>query len=301
MNEKTRKIAFYSLVKSMWKNNADGLEGEFPLLEIEEVVKYLLKLNKTERKFQLKGFKACSLMSANIAKKKDNAETIITGIFKSAQHQYRPNYWDTQTDEERLSPKKMSEGEKEKTHFCIKITPQEVCLALEINGNGISINNIISYLTVFNRQRLKTIKQKQNFTINYYKIGIENFLSELNKLKRTQVVEVYFDKALVGSNGLDFSDRTFNLQRNVMLTLKAEKKQSVTETAVDVFNKYNTKDKNSISKVRIKGKDEDNEDAILDTSFIEKIGYACCSLNSNTGEVQSQEMLTYLKTFMEKE
>ena len=30
--DKERKIAFYTLVKDMWANNADGLEGLIPFL-----------------------------------------------------------------------------------------------------------------------------------------------------------------------------------------------------------------------------------------------------------------------------
>ena len=37
--DKERKIAFYTLVKDMWANNADGLEGLIPFYEIKEVFK----------------------------------------------------------------------------------------------------------------------------------------------------------------------------------------------------------------------------------------------------------------------
>lgn len=36
--DKERKIAFYTLVKDMWANNADGLEGLIPFYEIKEVL-----------------------------------------------------------------------------------------------------------------------------------------------------------------------------------------------------------------------------------------------------------------------
>ena len=83
------------------------------------------------------------------------------------------------------------------------------------------------------------------------------------------------------------------------LYIKAEKRQSVTETAVDIFNKFNgQKIEDSISKIRVQGKDEDNEDTILDTSFMEKIEFANVSLNSTTGEVQTTEMLSFLKSYL---
>ena len=39
--DKERKIAFYTLVKDMWANNADGLEGLIPFYEIKEVFNYI--------------------------------------------------------------------------------------------------------------------------------------------------------------------------------------------------------------------------------------------------------------------
>ena len=296
-DNKTRKIVFFSITKKMWENNAEGLKGEFPFFEIKELIAFINKLKKTERKFELKGHKTCSLISATI-KDADNA-TIITGIFKSAQWLYRPPLWDTQTDEERPSPKKITEGEKEKTHFAIKITEEEVFLVLEINGNGITINHIISYLMFFNREYLKSIKKKQSFTIYYAKVGRGDFLQVLERLNRTRIVEVHFNKSLLGGDGLKFSSRTHSVQRDVVLTLKAEKRQSVTETAVDIFNKFNGQTiEESISKIRVQGKDEDNEDTILDTSFMEKIEFANVSLNSTTGEVQTTEMLSFLKSYL---
>jgi hypothetical protein len=299
MDNKTRKINFFSITKKMWENNAKGLKGEYPFFEIKELIAFINRLKSNERKFELKGYKTCSLMSATIKEEEENS-AIITGIFKSAQYRYRPYLWNTQTDDERPSPKKLSEGEKEKTPFAIKITPDEVYFVLETNGNGITINNIVySYLRHFNKIYLKSINEKQGFSIHYNKVGRGDFLETLKRLNRTKIVEVYINKSLIGGDGLNFSNRTFNLQRDVVLTLKAEKMRSITETGVDIFNKFNKQNaKDSISKIRIQGKDEDNEDTILDTSFMEKIEFANVSLNSTTGEVQTTEMLTYLKSFL---
>ena len=43
--DKERKIAFYTLVKDMWANNADGLEGLIPFYEIKEVLSSTYKCN----------------------------------------------------------------------------------------------------------------------------------------------------------------------------------------------------------------------------------------------------------------
>ena len=37
--DKERKIAFYTLVKDMWANNADGLEGLIPFYDLSSTYK----------------------------------------------------------------------------------------------------------------------------------------------------------------------------------------------------------------------------------------------------------------------
>ena len=298
MYNKKRKIGFFSITKKMWKNNAEGIEGEYPFFELKELITFINELDENERNYDLKGYKTCSLMSVSL-KEIENA-IIFTGVFKSAQYRYRPSLWDTKTNEERPNPKKINEGEKEKTHFAVKITEDEVFFVLETNGNGISITNVICYLKSFHIKYLTSIDKKQNSSIQYTKIARGDFLEVLGNLKRTKVAEVYLNKSLLGGDGLNFSNRTYGLQRNVVLTLKAEKNQSFTETVIDIFNKFNKQEiKDSISKIRIQGKNEDNEDTILDTSFMEKIEYIDVSINQSTGEVETIEMLTFLKSFLD--
>lgn len=193
--DKERKIAFYTLVKDMWANNADGLEGLIPFYEIKEVFNYID--GRKRRSLKLKSNKACSLESFSMKQDSKDSSILITGLFKSAAYKYRPPYWDTETDEERESPKKQTEGEKEKTHFAIKITNDEVFLLVEVNGNGVSVNNIISYLNQFTREYLKKKKKTKNFTVEYTKIARDNFISELEKLKRATSIDVFFNKSLL--------------------------------------------------------------------------------------------------------
>lgn len=175
--DKERKIAFYTLVKDMWANNADGLEGLIPFYEIKEVFNYID--GRKRRSLKLKSNKACSLESFSMKQDSKDSSILITGLFKSAAYKYRPPYWDTETDEERESPKKQTEGEKEKTHFAIKITNDEVFLLVEVNGNGVSVNNIISYLNQFTREYLKKKKKTKNFTVEYTKIARDNLYQSL--------------------------------------------------------------------------------------------------------------------------
>ena len=288
MDKKYRKISFFTLIKKSNENN-------FAFFEINNLIKFIKGLKEQEGKYELKKQKkACSLETITI----DDTHKIITGVFKSAERHYRPPLWDLTNNTERENPKKITEGDKEKTHFAIKITDEEVYFALEVNGRGITINDIIAYFNFFKEKYLKSIEEKQNFTICYYKVGKGNFLEELKKLNRVRIATVAFNKSILGSEALNFSNRTETLQDDIMLTLKAKRKQSISkQLGVAIYNKYSGKN-DIISKIRIEGNNEKDERIILDTNFIEKIEYANVSLNLNTGEVQTQEMLSFLKSFL---
>ena len=297
--DKERKIAFYTLVKDMWANNADGLEGLIPFYEIKEVFNYID--GRKRRSLKLKSNKACSLESFSMKQDSKDSSILITGLFKSAAYKYRPPYWDTETDEERESPKKQTEGEKEKTHFAIKITNDEVFLLVEVNGNGVSVNNIISYLNQFTREYLKKKKKTKNFTVEYTKIARDNFISELEKLKRATSIDVFFNKSLLGSRALQFSERTSAIQDQVKLTLKAERNKSAKEVGIDIFNRLNRQKKNNaqeVSKIRIYGKNENDKDTFIDTTFMEKIEPIKVSINESTGQVQTMEIYRFLKSLI---
>lgn len=186
-------------------------------------------------------------------------------------------------------------------NFYIKITNDEVFLLVEVNGNGVSVNNIISYLNQFTREYLKKKKKTKNFTVEYTKIARDNFISELEKLKRATSIDVFFNKSLLGSRALQFSERTSAIQDQVKLTLKAERNKSAKEVGIDIFNRLNRQKKNNaqeVSKIRIYGKNENDKDTFIDTTFMEKIEPIKVSINESTGQVQTMEIYRFLKSLI---
>ncbi|OOQ59120.1 hypothetical protein [Mucilaginibacter pedocola] len=289
-NTKTRKISFNTIIKRQWSTRV-----ETPFFAIADVIKYVLSLNKKGKQFEMKEDKFCLLQTAKAERDVDTV--LISGFFKSARHTFRPNLIDRQTGEERPSPKRLSEGDIEKTHFAFKITKSEVFLVVEINGNGISANQIVEYFGAFTKKYLTSKGEPKNFTIVFFKIGREDFLEEIKSMKTIRLAKVFFDKKLLGSNCLAFSNRTSNLQRDIELTVKAESRSDITETAIDFYNSFTNKTEKSISKVRIEGKDRNGTEVALDTSFMEKLDSVDVSINATTGEVETTEMLSSLKAF----
>ncbi|WP_439695081.1 hypothetical protein ACFGVS_18400 [Mucilaginibacter sp. AW1-7] len=287
---KTRKIAFNTIIKRKW-----GSGDESPYFEMAEIVKYVLTLGKKEKQFEMKDDKFCLLQTAKTEKVANG--TVITGFFKSARHTFRPNLLDRTTGDERPSPKRLSEGDIEKTHFAIKIIVDEVFLVVEINGNGVSSNQIVEYFSVFTKKYLTSKQLPKNFTVKFFKMGRPDFLAEIKSMKRIKLAKIYFDKKLLGSSCLAFSNRTSNLQRDLELTVKADKGNDISETAIDFYNSFTDSIKTSVSKVRIEGKDSNGTEVALDTSFMEKLDSVNVSVNVTTGEVESTEILSALKAF----
>jgi len=281
---KEKKISYLTLIKKIW-----GSEEHENYLDIKSLINYIGKKKKLDRQVDLKDSKFCFLDSYSIGKDDD----VISGYISSARHKFRPNLLDQKTGEERLSPKKITEGEKEKTHFAIKIVEEETFLLIEQNGNGISPIQLMSYLNKFLKEYLKSISVPRNFSIAFLLVGRDNFLEILSDLKKVKSADIFLNKSLLGDKFLNFSNRTIALKNNLVLSATAEPNQSMKEAAIDFFNTFNKN--TSVSRVRIKGVDNSGAKVTLDTTFIEKTGSLNINLNAITGEPETTELISGLK------
>lgn len=288
------KIYFSTLVKKMWKHDKEDKDEFNPFYSVIELLPFILKRKKILRYYDLKEEKYCFLETVSITPKDENT-TLISGIFKSSRTNFRPNVLDKKTGLERPNPKNKDEGDVEKTHFMIKIDKirEEVYLFMEYNFHGIHTNNLINYLSHFNTIFLKEKKIPKNYSIVHFVIARNNFLTELEALKRTKIAEVFFNKKLLGTEALKFSNRFMPLKEEVKLIASATPKNDIKDFAIDVFNSFQN-DKNDIFKVRIYGNDSDNNEIILDTSFMSKIEFVTVDINQDIGDINTTQLFTGL-------
>lgn len=286
------KISLVTLIQRMWKDKAEDNIIDKPLYVVQDILSYIIKKKKQNRFYDLKENKFCFIQTMKVDNS-DKDRVFIEGYFKSARSEFRPDLINKRTGEERKNPKEKSEGDIEKTHFVIFInkTDSEVYLFVEFNFHGITINNIISYLSHFNNEFLASQEKARSYSIRYLTVASNNFLTELESLKRTKLAEIYFDKQLLGSEALNFSNRTVSLKKDLKLVASAEPRESITEVGVDFYNKMNQKN-SPVSKVRILGVDDQNNEIVLDTSFMGKVEFVNVNLNEETGEVNSTQLLS---------
>lgn len=159
---------------------------------------------------------------------------------------------------------------------------------------GVSPTVFVNYIARFTNMYLQHVDEKRNFSVQKTDIMMNNFLTEVERLSRTITAEVYFDKKLLGSEALNFSNRTVSLKRDLILTAKASTKESITEFGVDIWNKMQRQD-SPISRVRIKGIDENDNAVLLDTSFFCRQEFITAELDADTGEVNSTQLLSRLQ------
>lgn len=273
-----------------------GEHIEEPFYMVEEVLDYISNItDNRNRYYELKSGKFCFIDSINKESIDENV-TLFIGVCKSARNEFRPNLINKKTGKERKNPKELSEGDIELTHFLIKISKfdKEVYLLLERNHNGVSHLNFTNYINEFTTKYLKQTGPVKDFSIIRMDVPTNNFLTELERLNRTVQAEVYFDKQLLGSDALNFSERTLSIRKNIMLTVKANPRDSITEFGVDLWNKVNRQD-SLVSRIRIKGTNDESNNIILDSDMMSRKEYVTVDLNQETGEVNSIQLLSEMR------
>ncbi len=291
MKTKDTKIQFYTLIKRVWRSPNQEDIIEMPFYEVKEALEYTSKLSKKKRFYDLKNDKFCFLDSFTID------SNFCLGYFKSARNEFRPNLINKQTGGERKNPKEKSEGDIEKTHFVIKIdqSNNEVYLFLEYNHTGISIQNLINYLNKFSREYAANKSINSRFSIVHQMIARNSFLTELDKLERTKIAEIHVDKQILGSDFLKFSNRTVSIQKDILLKVKAERKEDIKDFAVDMYNSFSGKKNKSINKIRVYGQDEEGNETFIDTSFMGQVDFIPAKLDDDTGEAVTLDLLREIK------
>lgn len=277
MARKKRKIGFYSItvndgnVQECWDNALD----------------YLNRLEPTDKRRNIIGDKFGLLDSITLF----NQTLRKQMIFKSATSNFRPPLIDRNTVAERESPKTLGEGEINKTHLISKVVDGELIVVLEKTINGLSIKQILNYINSF------TETFSIPFSFNYELIVKENFIGEVNSLARINAAEVFVDKQLLGSDALNYSGRINSVKHEVMISIKAVNRESITDFVTDIYAKLNGGSR-EINRIRITGRNEDNNVVVLNTDVIERQEWVSPNVDDNTGEVVSSELLEQMEGVM---
>ena len=281
MDRRKRKIGFYYLTV-----NNGRLKDSFELL-----IDSILQKDKTERIYDLGNNRFCFLES--YVRDRNLAKIII----KNAKHSYRPNLLHRNTLIERENPKEYQEGDSEKAHLAIKVNDNDdsICFILDKHSGGITVKQLISYFNYFcNNIQLDNTSLRFGYEI----VVKEDFLSEIENLNRVICAEILTDKQILGSEALNYSNRLNQVKHDITITVRAKKQNSIAEFATDIFTLFNGGEQR-ISKIRIIGRNDDNNEVVLKTDFIERIEFIMAEFNELTGELSSSDVFNEMYTILE--
>lgn len=285
-----RKIGFY------WLHNVEKIDNEEVFHNLNNILPNLLNFicnkEKIDRKYDLSEDKFCFIEGSEIEGENDNI--VVKILFKSARHSYRAPLLNRNTIEERENPKRMEEGEQVKTHLLIKFKENDGIVFLETGLGILTLTNIVEYFNSFiipyNASHDDSIHGKLSFEM----IPREDFREVLDSMNRVVCAEIFTEKSILGSDALNFSNSTEEVQENLVLTVKAEKKKSIKSFVYNVVSLLNGGG-SEIKRIRVKGKLPNNNDSIIDTSLIIKKEYIEVEQNEDTGEFSTQNMFNQLK------
>ncbi len=286
-----RKIGFYYL---FLKNKIDGEEIELAIKEhLLDLFSYLQTLSPIGRKFDMSNDKFVFMDSFTI--REDNGSSLLEILFKSAKHSYRAPLLDRDTVEARENPKTMSEGEQMKTHCLIKFKEGNAIFFLETGQNMLTCNNITEYLN--NSLFLYNSEQDNNRIDGHFcfdMIPRDDFREVLDSMTRVTLAEVYIDKDILGADYLQFSNPSEEMKEFVVMSVRAERKKSIKEHIYDFVDKL-AGNEPKIKRIRVKGKLSNDNESIIDTSFIIKREFVEAQQNADTGEFNSTDMFLQLR------
>ena len=281
-----RKIGFYYL----FLKNGDL---DLPVWSnLTRLLDFLIIQSRLNRKQDIPGEKIAFLDSYN----SDEDGILLKLCFKSAKHSYRAPLIDKNTVEERENPKRIEEGEQMKTHALIKNRDGDAILFLETGGGMLTCNSITEYLNkmlaIYNAQyNNDDDKIEGGFCFNM--IPRDDFREVLQSMTRVSCATIYTDKRILGSEILNFSEPSEELQEEVVLEIKAERKKNIIRHVYDFLDMI-TRANSNIHRIRVKGKLPNNNESIIDTGFIIKKEYVDVEQDEDTGQFNSQFMFSQL-------
>ena len=283
-----RKISFNWLhLSSMVENEEVFTNVESNLLAL---LNYISELPKVQRKYNLSKDKFCFIENFNFDDNSQGVELLL----KSAKHSYRAPLLDKNTVEARENPKRIEEGEQIKTHVLLKFIENDAIVFLETGFNLLTMSNIVEYLNriivLYNNSVEEEIIGKFTFDM----MPRDDFREVLDSMSRVVCAELFINKSLLGSDALNFCNITEDIQENMVLSLKSEKKKSIKNSLYQVISHFSGVN-SKINRIRVRGKMPNNNEGIIDTSFIIKKEYIEVEQNADTGEFDTPCMFAQLK------
>lgn len=202
-------------------------------------------------------------------------------VFKPCKYNHSPDYMSSRDGSERISDKRLDEGDKELTHMCMRIDGHEAYTIFEERRNGVTIGGVISY---FNRH-LKDFLHARGITDDFYLwagvVPPDDFITALSNATRISAADIYVDKAVLGSGYLNLMELDASSQNDLVMTLKTVPRQSLPKRAMQgLFRRISTEG-TVVNRIRLYGKDINGMNTMIDSLHQKKVDEVSVNLLQN--------------------
>jgi hypothetical protein len=277
MSTENRKIGFYGLEFDRFANNGMFFEREL----FHDFMTHVLHLPGDQQIINIPRYNK-AITIERFAITQFHADYVVRIVFKSCKYNHSPEYMSSIDGTERDSDKQPHEGEKEKTHLCIRISTYEAEMILEERRSGVTINEIVNYLNKKLREYLQLRQTTRNFKIIYSIVPSDDFLAALEGIRRVQIAELHTTKTVLGSEAMgliEYEDRA--MKENIVITLKSEAGESLLKRNFKNIYRAITAQETPISRVRLYCTDQNGNPLKLDSSTSKKLDYVTVDLEEN--------------------
>ena len=270
MKIKNRKVGYYRIV--IMKDGSEHFnENDF--------ICFLDSFSKTEVIDKQMDFKdrEKAVNLENIVKNDDtDANGKITHYYnltlKSCRYGFSPVYMSKNDGSERPSDKKMTEGDKDLTHVCIKVCPDCAYVAMEQNRFGVTFPMFHDYMNDF------FVSKGFDGTLEMSVVLAGDISKIIEKVSRIMEMDVEYD--YVRFAGINESCEPEN--KDPFCVLLANEKQMKTTLSLGITSNrgkslskelakkthfWARKKANGINRVRIKAKNNEGMDLMIDSDL----------------------------------
>lgn len=218
--------------------------------------------------------------------------------FKSSKYFHRPPLLNKDTGSERDNPKTIAEGETELVHMAISISEVEMIAIIEERSRAMSISKIEEYLNFFLSKYYTEFKIVSNNCIRFSMIPRNDFIENLNSMSRVSLGVLYADKEILGSEFINISNRIASVKRDIEITVKSKKRESIKEAMADAFNML-AGEGSRLKRIRVQGKDIEGFNILLDTELMKKLDPLTLDANDETGLISTVDIFHEMMSRLE--
>ncbi len=258
MSTRRRKLGYHSI---------DFLSGEAHSFDpnlFSGFIRYLNALPDSEKLFNdPQNNKAVALYSVRDENKEGMQFFKI--VFKSCKYNHSPDYMSSVDGSERPTDKELHEGERELTHMCIRIDLNEAYTVFEERRNGVTIGGVIAYFNRHIHRYLSRVGISDDKIVWASLIPPDDFLTALRNAERISIAEIFVEKKVLGSQYLNIMDIDASSQEDLMMTLKAKRKQSLPKRAMQRVFTSIAAEGAEVTRIRLHGKDINKMNVLIDS------------------------------------